>query len=112
MSGPSKKSSPFSDKPEDVLVYVERLRQQAEEFQRTVQEDLRLTSAQLFEERVVRLKGGVMQDEWSRVISGDRLVKFTYYDLPSGEAFMTAQIAAHEVVYRYFQNRQNNPSVA
>ena len=24
--------SPFSDKPEDVLVYVERLRQQAEEF--------------------------------------------------------------------------------
>jgi hypothetical protein len=40
-----------------------------------------------------------MQDEWSTVISGDRLVKFTYYDLPSGEAFMTAQIAAHEVVY-------------
>ena len=40
-----------------------------------------------------------MQDEWSTVISVDRLVKFTYYDLPSGEAFMTAQIAAHEVVY-------------
>ncbi len=40
-----------------------------------------------------------MQDEWTRVISGDRLVKFTYVDLPSGTAFMTAQIAAHEVVY-------------
>ena len=47
-----------------------------------------------------------MQDEWTKVISGDRLVKFTYYDLPTGEAFMTAQIAAHEVVYRYFQTRQ------
>ena len=37
-------------------MYVERLRQQAEEFQRTVQEDLRLTSAQLFEERVRQAK--------------------------------------------------------
>ena len=59
MSGPSKKSSPSSDKPEDVFVYVERLRQQAEEFQRTVEEELRLTRAQLFEEgSVVRPKGG------------------------------------------------------
>ena len=33
------------------------------------------------------------------MISGDRLVKFTYIDLPTGEAFMTAQIAGHEVVY-------------
>ena len=56
MSGPSKKSSPSSDKPEDVLVYVERLRQQAEEFLRTVQEDLRLTRAQLFKERVRQAK--------------------------------------------------------
>jgi hypothetical protein len=56
MSGPSKKSSPSSDKPEDVLVYVERLREQAEEFLRTVQEDLRLTRAQLFEERVRQAK--------------------------------------------------------
>jgi hypothetical protein len=45
------------------------------------------------------LSAAPMQDEWSKVMSGDRLVKFTYYDLPSGEAFMTAQIAAHEVVY-------------
>jgi hypothetical protein len=56
MFGPSKKSSPSSDKPENVLVYVERLRQQAEEFQRTVREDLRLTRAQLFEERVRQAK--------------------------------------------------------
>ena len=47
MSEPSKKSSPFSGKPENVLVYVERLRRQAEEFQRTVEEELRTTRALL-----------------------------------------------------------------
>jgi hypothetical protein len=41
MSGPSKKSSPSSGKPENLLEYVARLRQQAEEFQRTVEEELR-----------------------------------------------------------------------
>jgi hypothetical protein len=40
-----------------------------------------------------------MEDEWTRVISGDRLVKFTYLDLPEGAMFMTAQIAGHNVVY-------------
>ena len=34
-----------------------------------------------------------MEDEWTKVISGDRLVKFTYLDLPEGKAFLTAQIA-------------------
>jgi hypothetical protein len=40
-----------------------------------------------------------MEDEWTSVISGDRLVKFTYADLPEGEVFLTAQIAGHDVVY-------------
>ena len=40
-----------------------------------------------------------MRDEWTTVISGDRLVKFTYVDLSTGASFMTAQIAGHEVVY-------------
>jgi hypothetical protein len=40
-----------------------------------------------------------MEDEWTKVISGDRLVKFTYLDLPEGTAFLTAQIAGHDVVY-------------
>jgi hypothetical protein len=53
MPGPSKNSSPSSGKPENVLVYVERLRQQAEEFQRTVEEELRTTRA-LLEELLVR----------------------------------------------------------
>jgi hypothetical protein len=34
-----------------------------------------------------------MKDEWTNVIWADRLVKFTYSDLPTGAAFMTAQIA-------------------
>jgi hypothetical protein len=40
-----------------------------------------------------------MEDEWTKVISGDRLVKFTYVDLPGGHAFLTAQLAGHHVVY-------------
>lgn len=36
-------SSACSGKPENVLVRVERLRKQAEEFQRTVEEELRTT---------------------------------------------------------------------
>ena len=55
MSGP-KKSSSSSGKTEDLLVYVERLRQQAEEFQRTVEEEIRLTRAQLLEEVVRQAK--------------------------------------------------------
>jgi hypothetical protein len=40
-----------------------------------------------------------MNDEWRTVTSGGRLVKFTYLELPDGLAFLTAQIAGHEVVY-------------
>jgi hypothetical protein len=40
-----------------------------------------------------------MEDEWIKAISGDRLVKFTYQDLQEGGAFLTAQIAGHDVVY-------------
>jgi hypothetical protein len=40
-----------------------------------------------------------MQDEWTNVGRGGQLVKFTYSDeLPEGKAFLTAQIAGHEVV--------------
>ena len=40
MSGPSRKSSPSSEQ-ERMVVRCERLREQAEEFQRTVEEELR-----------------------------------------------------------------------
>lgn len=39
-----------------------------------------------------------MEDEWTKVNRGGQLVKFTYSDLPGGKAFLTAQIAGHEVV--------------
>lgn len=40
-----------------------------------------------------------MEDEWTAVLVGNRLVKFTYLELDPGAAFLTAQIAGHHVVY-------------
>jgi hypothetical protein len=54
-------------------------------------------------------KGGVMRDEWMKVISGDRLVKFTYLDLPEGASFLTAQIAGHDVVYSVILGQAEHP---
>jgi hypothetical protein len=51
----------------------------------------------------------VMEDEWTSVISGDRLVKFTYADIPGGEAFLTAQIAGHAVVYSVILRQAEQP---
>jgi len=50
-----------------------------------------------------------MTDEWTKVVSGDRLVKFTYVDLPTGVAFMTAQIASHNVVYSIISEEVEGP---
>ena len=59
MPWPSKKPSPSSNKPEDILVFVERLRQQADEFHRTVEEELWRTARALLEElHVHQAKGG------------------------------------------------------
>ena len=57
----------------------------------------------------VRPKGGGVEDEWAKVISGDRLVRFTYSDLPEGAAFLTAQIAGHEVVYSIILEQREHP---
>ena len=50
-----------------------------------------------------------MEDEWTTATSGGRLVKFTYVDLPEGEAFLTAQIAGHEVVYSVLLGQAERP---
>ena len=50
-----------------------------------------------------------MQEEWLRVISGDRLVRFTYLELRGGAAFLTAQIAGHEVVYSIILDETERP---
>ena len=50
-----------------------------------------------------------MKDEWMNLVSGDRLVKFTYLDLPEGKAFLTAQIAGHDVVYSVILQQAEHP---
>ena len=50
-----------------------------------------------------------MEDEWTKAISCDRLVKFTYLDLPDGQAFLTAQIAGHHVVYSVIVEQAERP---
>jgi len=50
-----------------------------------------------------------MEDQWTKVISGDRLVKFTYEDLSDGKAFLTAQIAGHDVVYSVLLRHAEHP---
>jgi len=109
MSGPSTKSSSASNKPEDVLVRVERLRQQAEEFQRTSRKNSGRPARSSKSCTSARPKGGVMEDEWTRMMSGDRLVKFTYVDLPEGPSFLTAQIAGHDVVYSVILRQAEHP---
>lgn len=50
-----------------------------------------------------------MHDEWTKVIFGEGLVKFTYQELWEDGAFLTAQIAGHEVVYSVILRRVDNP---
>ena len=52
MSGPSKKSSPSSDDSQNLLVLVQRLRLEAEDFKKTVEEELRTVRAHLDELQV------------------------------------------------------------
>ena len=56
MSGPSTPPSPSSGEPENLLVCVERLRQQAEDFQRSIEDEIRTLRALLEEERVRQAK--------------------------------------------------------
>ena len=50
-----------------------------------------------------------MQDEWKHLSPGGQLVKFTYSELPDGKAFLTAQIAGHEVVCSVILPQQEYP---
>jgi hypothetical protein len=50
-----------------------------------------------------------MHDEWTKLVPGDRLVKFTFEDLADGGAFLTAQIAGHEVVYSVVLDKTREP---
>jgi len=51
-----------------------------------------------------------MQDEeWIKTLADGRKVKFIYQELPEDGAFITAQIAGHEVVYSVVLARAKNP---
>jgi len=50
-----------------------------------------------------------MQNEWTKVISGEGLVKFTYQELWEDGAFLTAQNSGHEVVYSVILTLVYNP---
>ena len=62
MSGLWKKSSPSSGESESLPVYVDRLRQEAEEFQRTVEAEI-LTTLALIEDLLVSQDRGRCRDK-------------------------------------------------
>ena len=53
-----------------------------------------------------------MEDVWTKVMPGNRLVRFTYVDLQKGQAFLTAQIADHPVVYSVIWVKRSTHSTA
>jgi hypothetical protein len=48
-------------------------------------------------------------DEWIKTLEDGRKVKFIYQELPEDSAFITAQIAGHEVVYSVVLTNARNP---
>jgi hypothetical protein len=48
-------------------------------------------------------------EEWIKTLEDGRRVKFTYGELPEDGAFITAQIAANEVVYSVLLTQAKNP---
>jgi len=48
-------------------------------------------------------------EEWIKTLEDGRSVKFIYKELPEDGAFITAQLAGHEVVYPVVLNKARNP---
>ncbi len=48
-------------------------------------------------------------EEWIKTLADGRKVKFIYQELPEDGAFMTAQIAANEIVYSVLLTNARNP---
>ncbi len=45
-------------------------------------------------------------EEWIKTLADGRKVKFIYQELPVDGAFLTAQLAGNEVVYRSYRPKQ------
>jgi hypothetical protein len=48
-------------------------------------------------------------EEWIKILADGRKVKFIYQELPVDGAFITAQLAGHEVVYSVVLTKAGNP---
>jgi len=48
-------------------------------------------------------------EEWIKTLEDGRRVKFIYQELPQDGAFITAQLAGHEVVYSVVLTHARNP---
>jgi hypothetical protein len=48
-------------------------------------------------------------EEWVKTLEDCRMVKFTYQELLTDGAFITAQVAGNEVVYSVVLTRVKNP---
>ena len=48
-------------------------------------------------------------EEWIKTLVDGRKVKFIYQELPEDGAFITAQLAGHEVVYSVVLTKARNP---
>ena len=51
----------------------------------------------------------ITEEEWIKTLQDGRWVKFIYCELPEDGAFITAQIAGHEVVYSVVLRNAGNP---
>ena len=50
-----------------------------------------------------------MDDEWTKLLPDERLVKFTFQELVNAGAFVTAQVAGNLVVYSIVLTNLKNP---
>jgi hypothetical protein len=48
-------------------------------------------------------------EEWIKTLEDGRKVKFIYQELPEDGAFLTAQLAGHDVVYSVVLANARNP---
>ena len=51
----------------------------------------------------------ISEEEWIKTLKDGRKVKFVYQQLPEDGAFVTAQLAGHEVVYSVILTKAGNP---
>jgi hypothetical protein len=51
----------------------------------------------------------MLNEEWIKTLEDGRRVKFIYQELPQDGAFITAQLAGHEVVYSVVLTHARNP---